>query len=348
MPNECIQSPGARIAFDEAKMLTRVVMVGVLSITCAAVAWADAEGDCGSSRSLNVRLQGCTAVIEDLSSTATQMAAALRNRAAVRAAAGAQVEALRDYDSAIAINAADADSYAGRGEVRLARGDHWGSVVDLGEAIRLKPKFYPFLLARGHAYLVGDNFNAAIADFTAALALKPGSVVALNDRGVAYRKNGELDRAIADYTAAVEANRLYAVAYLNRGHAYEAQRQKQKAGDDYARALLLNPTLSGAKYGLRRLGRGREIKEAETLAEQGKNLAEQHCARCHATSAGGTSPNAKAPEFRFIQWRHPMVALNEPLTRAIAAPHDEMPKFDLADADIDRVVAYISTLTQSP
>ena len=52
-------------------------MVGVLSLTCAAVAWADAEGDCRSSRSLEVRLQACTTVIEDMSSTATQLAVAL-------------------------------------------------------------------------------------------------------------------------------------------------------------------------------------------------------------------------------------------------------------------------------
>ena len=38
-------------------MRTRVMMVGVLSITCAAGTWADAGGDCRSSRSLDVRLQ---------------------------------------------------------------------------------------------------------------------------------------------------------------------------------------------------------------------------------------------------------------------------------------------------
>ena len=38
------------------------------------------------------------------------------------------------------------------------------------------------------------------------------------------------------------------------------------------------------------------------------------------------------------------MALREPLTRGIAAPHDEMPRFALTNADIDHVVAYINSL----
>ena len=45
-----------------------------------------------------------------------------------------------------------------------------------------------------------------------------------------------------------------------------------------------------------------------------------------------------------MQQRHPILALREPLSRGIAAPHDEMPKFKLADADIDKIVAYINSL----
>jgi len=53
-------------------------------------------------------------------------------------------------------------------------------------------------------------------------------------------------------------------------------------------------------------------------------------------------------QTRVKRWRQnltrEMQALREPLTRGIAAPHDEMPKFRLPDADVDKIVAYINSL----
>ena len=42
--------------------------------------------------------------------------------------------------------------------------------------------------------------------------------------------------------------------------------------------------------------------------------------------------------------RHPSLALREPLSRGIAAPHDEMLHFALTSAEIDSIVAYINSL----
>ena len=56
-------------------------------------------------------------------------------------------------------------------------------------------------------------------------------------------------------------------------------------------------------------------------------------------------PNKKAPEFRTLHARHPNLAMREPLSRGIAAPHDEMPKFTLAGPEIDAIVAYINNLS---
>ena len=59
----------------------------------------------------------------------------------------------------------------------------------------------------------------------------------------------------------------------------------------------------------------------------GKALVETNCSPCHAVGATGTSPDQKAPRFRDLHARHPSLALREPLSRGIATPHDEMPKF---------------------
>jgi cytochrome c1 len=42
-------------------------------------------------------------------------------------------------------------------------------------------------------------------------------------------------------------------------------------------------------------------------------------------------------------WRsHPLLALREPLSRGMAAPYDQMPKF--TEPEIDRIIAYINSL----
>ena len=55
-------------------------------------------------------------------------------------------------------------------------------------------------------------------------------------------------------------------------------------------------------------------------------------------------PNKEAPRFRDIHARHPILALRDPITRAIATPHDRMPKLPLSDAEVDKIIAYINSL----
>jgi len=66
--------------------------------------------------------------------------------------------------------------------------------------------------------------------------------------------------------------------------------------------------------------------------------------RCHAVGATGDSPNNMAPQLRSLHARPPRLALREPLSRGIAAPHDEMPRFALTAPEIDSVVGYINSL----
>ena len=140
-------------------------------------------------------------------------------------------------------------------------------------------------------------------------------------------------------------NPIYALAYNNRGYVYESQGRKQDAIENFRTALLLDPSLVGAKKGLERLGGSAAIAaRSDELVREGKGLVEKNCAWCHATGPAGASPNKKAPEFRNLHERHPLLALREPLSRGIAARHDEMPDFALSNADVDKIVAYINSL----
>jgi tetratricopeptide (TPR) repeat protein len=307
---------------------------------------ADPPADCNQGRNPEIRMRACSEVIDGFGYGVEVKALAYRNRGNARADAGAHERAIADFAEAIRLAPDSAAAYAGRGRSRMASNDLDGAIADYGEALRLVPGSAPFRIGRGHAYLVKGDVDLAITDFTEAIRLNPQSASAFNRRGLAYRRKGDLAKAIDDYTAAIMINPIYALAYNNRGYVYEAQGKKDDAIADFQIALLLDPSLIGAKDGLKRLGAPPAmVEESERRVREGKALVEQNCAGCHAVGAKGASPNKKAPEFRNLHARHAILALREPLSRGIAAPHDEMPKFALTAAQIDTIVAYINSLT---
>jgi tetratricopeptide (TPR) repeat protein len=329
-------------------MRVQAGLVFLLAVTASGGAFADTISDCRRSWDVVVSTRACTEIIGGGSYSPEQKAEAFRRRGNARAAAGALDDAVDDFDSAVRLRPDDAAAYAARGEVRLSRHDSSGAIADFTAAIRLNPRSADVLVARGHAQMVASRPDDAISDFDAALVLDPKNASALNNRGLAHRKKGELDRAIADYSAAITINPLYALAFNNRGYAYEAKGMKVEAIADFRQALLFDPTLSGAKEGLRRLGvAGNLTAASEAFAQKGKALAQKNCSWCHAVGGKGDSPNAKAPPFRTMQSRHPLLALRVPLSRGIAALHDQMPRFKLSDREIDEVVAYINSLKSS-
>jgi tetratricopeptide (TPR) repeat protein len=318
---------------------------GLLLCLAAAPAAADALADCRQGQDAALRLRGCTQVIDDASYGPVDKTLAYRNRGNARLDAGASQQAAADLGEAIRLRPGDAQLYTARARARLATQDIDGAIADYGEALRLVPETATFHIGRGHAHFLKGATTAAIADFTQAIKLNPKSASALNRRGLAYRRAGDLERAIEDYTSALALNPIYALAYNNRGYAREAQGRKEAAIADFQAAVLLDPSLIGAKEGLKRLGAPSVwFTVSERRVAAGKALVEKSCAGCHAVGAKGASPNAKAPEFRSLHARHPSLTLREPLSRGIAAPHDEMPKFTLTADQIDSIVAYINSL----
>ncbi|MDX2204698.1 MAG: tetratricopeptide repeat protein [Hyphomicrobiaceae bacterium] len=319
-----------------------------LALAVVALAGSASAGpleDCTQARNGPVRLKGCSDVIAGSAFGNEDKARAYRNRAALRLEAGAAADAVGDYTQALRLAAPDAGSLSGRARARIVAGDVAGALDDYNEAIRLAPQSASLHLGRAHAHYVRGNAEAAIADCSEALRINPSSAAAYNQRGLAYRRSGNVEKAIADYTSAIAINPVYALAYNNRGYAYEASRKKAEAIADFRSALLLDASLVGARDGLARLGAsGNTIAETEQRIREGKTLVGNYCVGCHALGPAGDSPNAKAPPFRTLSARHPGLSLREPLTRGIAAPHDQMPKFVLTQEQIDAIIAYINSL----
>ncbi len=309
-------------------------------------ALADTLADCRQSRDQRLRLAACTIIISDKGSTPADKAVAYRLRGRARAQAGALNQALTDISAALTLNPADDLSLVTRALVRVQTQDLDGAIADYTAAIAVQPRSTMAYNGRGHAHLVKGDTQRALADFSAAIDISPKSARAYNNRGLAHRKTGKLTKAIEDYTRAIAINPIYALAYANRGYALEARGRKTAAVADFRRALLLDPSLSGARDGLSRLNAlGPLAAQSERLIDAGRKLAQASCGSCHGLDQATASPNPRAPTFRGLHARHPAMALREPLTRAIFAPHDVMPKFALSNEKIDSIVAYINSLS---
>ena len=324
-------------------MLRAFVVIGTVS-AYGNVALADSYSDCLRSRVKQVRLRACEIAANNRGDTAVRRARAFRRLGALRAEAGAHARAVAAFDAAITLAPSDVDAFEKRALSQLALGRPADALKDLNIAVTRRPQSVLLYVERGYVHMVAKQYDAAIKDFSAALARNPQHAVALNNRGLAYRKKGDLVRAKRDYTSAIKAAPTYAQAYTNRGHANEAAGDKTAAVADFRQALTFDPKLGGARAGLKRLGAKEEPVMTESLVKDGEHLVGILCGRCHAIGRSGESPIIHAPPFVDLHRRYPLLALREPISRGIAAPHDLMPKLNLTPADIDKIVAYVNSL----
>jgi len=82
----------------------------------------------------------------------------------------------------------------------------------------------------------------------------------------------------------------------------------------------------------------------EGRPQAGRAFAEANCARCHAIGATGTSALPAAPAFRDLHRRYPVDQLGEAMAEGIGTGHAAMPEFQLEQAQIADLLAYLKTL----
>lgn len=306
---------------------------------------ADPLEDCAQHYRPRLRLAGCSEVVRSPAFDAATKSKAYANIGELRLQAGALKEAIRNFSQALRLDSENGSAYAGRAEARAASGDTAGAIRDYDKAISISPSDSANFVGRGHAYLVRGNADASIRDLSEALRLQPGSAVAYNNRGLAYRKKDDTMAALADYSAAIALHPAYALAYANRGRLNESIGKTDDAIKDFSEALRLDPSQVSVRNALKKLGAlDPAERESNARLREGRTLVEVSCAPCHAVGSGGTSPNAKAPPFHELQKRYAMLSLRTPITRGLAAPHDDMPRFRPTDQELDAIIAYINSL----
>ena len=79
-------------------------------------------------------------------------------------------------------------------------------------------------------------------------------------------------------------------------------------------------------------------------AAAGLDLAQKHCARCHAVGMEGESPHKEAPQFRSFAEKWPLENLEEALAEGIVTGHPDMPEVVLEPPEIDALIEHLRTL----
>ena len=87
------------------------------------------------------------------------------------------------------------------------------------------------------------------------------------------------------------------------------------------------------------------VAEELSPTQQGAELAQKMCARCHSVEITGASPFPDAPPFREFAGKWPLESLEEALAEGIVVGHPAMPEFMLEPKDTQNLLSYLATLS---
>ncbi len=93
---------------------------------------------------------------------------------------------------------------------------------------------------------------------------------------------------------------------------------------------------------------GQDKTAGETaLISDGRDIADAHCAACHAVGSFGDSPDAAAPPFRHVLALYSEANLQSDLIEGIQVAHP-MPVFQINPQGVDALIAYLRTIQEEP
>jgi mono/diheme cytochrome c family protein len=82
----------------------------------------------------------------------------------------------------------------------------------------------------------------------------------------------------------------------------------------------------------------------EGSAEEGHQIAQRFCARCHAIEMKGDSPHPDAPPFRHIAANTSITTLRGVLGEGMSVGHPAMPQWRFGADDVAFLIAYLKSL----
>ena len=152
--------------------------------------------------SLDLRISGCTTVIQSGKEPKNNLVIAFNNRGTAYSDKGQHDRAIEDYDQAIKLSPKRAIVFFNRGFSYRTKGQHDRAIEDYDQAIKLNPKLAIAFFNRGTAYSDKGRHERAIQDFDQAIKLDPSDADYFYERSLAKAKKGDTAGADADLAAA--------------------------------------------------------------------------------------------------------------------------------------------------
>lgn len=170
-------------------------------------------------------------------------------------AAGRHHRAVRAYEAALRLGAANAETRIRLADLLERSGELEAAERQLGLAAYRNPRSASVADAMGRMRLRRGDADGSIAHFIHATGLEPSNGLYWNNLGAALRTAGEYERSLAALeTARVLAPRLPDV-YWNRGMSLEAIGRADDAMPQYLLALEIDPSFAAARDRLAHLSR---------------------------------------------------------------------------------------------
>ena len=191
---------------------------------------------------VDVRINGCTAVILAAADKPRDLAEAYHNRANAFRGKRLFDLALRDYNDALALRPQFADAIGDRGVTLLLMGRYVDSIPDLTRMVAAGSES-TYTYDRGLAYEQLGLTDLAIADFSAAIAQGPRDARRIERRGTVYFRKQDYDKALADYEQALLVNPQYSPALYGRGIVRQIKGDAPGGSADLARARRIQPDI---------------------------------------------------------------------------------------------------------
>ncbi len=106
---------------------------------CATGAWADDIADCNQIKNVDLRISGCSKLINSKRLNKKDTANAYGNRGTAYGKKGEFDRAIADFGRAIKLNPKDADAYNNRGLAYENKGDREQVIVNYRKALEIDP-----------------------------------------------------------------------------------------------------------------------------------------------------------------------------------------------------------------
>jgi len=168
-------------------------------------------------------------------------AQAFCNRGVCLQKTGRTLEAIEDFERAIAIDPNLAEAFCNLGISRRKSGDPSAAISAYDRAIEIDPLLVEAYCNKGVALKEMGLIDESILTLKHAVLIAPNHPESHGNLGVALQKSKQFDVAIESYTRAIELNPGFIDAHYNLAFLYQELNQLESALKGFEKVLELDP-----------------------------------------------------------------------------------------------------------